>query len=454
MVFYGSHNNPKLEMRNYVTYEVKYGRTHTLRSNPFERSGYTFIGWALTEDGPVVYEENQRVKNLTDNGKLIDLYAVWQRVTIVPGATLYDKLVWLNANALSGQDYTVEVTSNESISPTTLSKSSTAFSVTLKGITELRTISLSTNGSLFTVGSGVTLILDENICLQGRANNTEPLIQVNTNGTLVMNTGSQVIGNTATSDGGGIRVEGGTFTMNGGTISGNTVSSVTGSASGGGVYITAGTTQTGGTGSGTFTMNGGTISNNTISSVTSTAHGGGVYIDSGTFTMNGGTISGNTATASVSTASGGGVYLAYGRTLVMNNGAISGNTASATASIAYGGGVYGGTEVIIAISGGAISGNTASGFTNAWGGGVYVDDSGSSVSRFTKTAGSITGYATDPATGNKAWDSSANTEMGSANGHAVYIYNSNSSYVKHKETTAGSGGNLVYNRTSSSGAWD
>ena len=96
-------------------------------------------------------------------------------------------------------------------------------------------------------------------------------------------------GNTASSTysgGGGVYVYGGTFTMSGGTISGNT-----GGNGGGGVYVS----------SGTFTMNGGEISGNTARmdvappiSGNTAGEGGGVYVYGGTFIPNGGTVSGNT----------------------------------------------------------------------------------------------------------------------------------------------------------------
>jgi hypothetical protein len=94
--------------------------------------------------------------------------------------------------------------------------------------------------------------------------------------------------------------------MNGGTITGNSSSSSY-SSGGGGVSS-----------SGTFTMNGGTISGNYSSS--SSSYGGGVS-SSGTFTMSGGTISGN-----YSSFSGGGVW-SFG-TFTMSGGTISGNSAS------------------------------------------------------------------------------------------------------------------------------
>ena len=110
--------------------------------------------------------------------------------------------------------------------------------------------------------------------------------------------------------GGGVCVSGGTFTMTGGAISGNTAHE-----NGGGVLVDVGmSTMTGGT----FTMTGGEISGNTA------ADGGGVYVFCGDFTMAGGAITGNTADY------GGGVDV--DDTFTMTGGIVSGNTAD------YGGG--------------------------------------------------------------------------------------------------------------------
>jgi hypothetical protein len=133
-------------------------------------------------------------------------------------------------------------------------------------------ISLSSNGSLFTMESGVTLTLHNNVSLLGQSH-YYPLVQVNIGGTLEMKAGSKISGNTSSSYGGGVYVADGTFIMSGGTISGNTSSS---SSYGGGVYVD----------SGTFTMSGGTISGNTSSS----SYGGGVCVNNGTFTKQSGGI--------------------------------------------------------------------------------------------------------------------------------------------------------------------
>ncbi|WP_338093852.1 InlB B-repeat-containing protein [Methanorbis furvi] len=105
-----------------------------------------------------------------------------------------------------------------------------------------------------------------------------------------------------TYSGGGVYVASGNFTMSGGTITGNTAT-----ANGGGVYVA----------SGNFTMSGGTITGNTA-----TANGGGVYVASGNFTMSGGTITDNTAKDS------GGVYVQNGGILTMNDSIISDNYGS------------------------------------------------------------------------------------------------------------------------------
>ena len=401
--------------------------------------------------------------------------------SIIPGSGLAAKLNWLQTNAVSNVDYIIEVTASESIGPTTLSYSNrTNISITLRGTGTARTVRLSSNGAMFTVDSGVTLVLDNNITLQGRSDNNDSLVRVNVGGTLVMNTGSRITGNTSSLDGGGVYV-GGTFTMNGGTISSNTASS-----GGGGVYVGGNFSMNGGTISsntasgcggvyvygGTFTMNGGTISSNTASS----GSGGGVGVYRGTFTMNSGTISSNTAFSD--NAFGGGVGVSGEGTFIMSGGTVSGNTASGN-TVSYGGGVYmgGGT---FTMSGGTISSNTAfssNTFSLSRGGGVFMDTYGNftmsggtisgntasgSVSHgggvlvlprgtFNKTGGTIYGYSSNTSNSNVVKNSSGAVQ--SNRGHAVYV---DSSPVKRRETTAGTSVNLSFNGSNDtfSGGWD
>ena len=253
-------------------------------------AGKMFDGWNTQANGNG--ESYAEGLSFTVNAN-ITLYARWINIPIdVPGATLADKLTWLESNAASYNTYIITLDYNEGIGPKTLSYSNRS-NITLRiKNTEMRTISLSTDGILFTVGSGVTLILDSNITLQGRSNNKgyrNTVVRISSGGTLIMNAGTKITGNTTstTDGGGGIFVNGGTFTMSGGEISGNTIgyqNSFSGRISGGGGVCVD---------TGTFTMNDGEIFGNTVDSYYYGYYGGGVYVYKGTFTKNGGTIYGS-----------------------------------------------------------------------------------------------------------------------------------------------------------------
>jgi hypothetical protein len=295
------------------------------------------------------------------------------------GTSLVSALAWLKDNAESNAAYTIVLGADESLGPVTLGTyynvSSSIFnnltnvSLTLKGDAAERVIQLNAPGSLFTVYSGVTLVLEQNITLQGRTDNTAPLVRIENSGAMEMEAGSKITGNTSSSYNGGGVYSSGALTMNGGEISDNTSY-----GDGGGVYS-----------SGTLTMNGGEISGNTsaYSSAYSSSYGGGVY-SYGAFTMNGGAISDNTS-SSYSSSYGGGVYSSGAFT--MNGGAISGNTSSSSSSSSYGGGVYVANGAAFNLSGGLVRSNTARS-----GSGVYV------------TAGSATSVVTFILSGGAAVD--------------------------------------------------
>ncbi|MCL1815770.1 MAG: hypothetical protein FWG27_08145 [Treponema sp.] len=249
----------------------------------------------------------------------------------------------------------------------TFTFSSDAVPITVTIIGRGKTIGLKSaeTGSLLSIAGEQTVVL-QNVNLQGHSSNNTPLVYVE--GAFTMNGGS-ISGNTA-NDGGVYVVGSGIFTMNSGIISGNTANS-----GGGGVYVHGSNT--------TFTMNGGSISGNTV---TGSNSGGGVCVMSGaTSTMNGGTISGNTSTGNVTT-SGGGVYVNTG-TFTMNSGSISGNTVTGSNS---GGGVCVMSGATSTMNGGTISGNTSTGNVTTSGGGVYVN-----TGTFTMNSGSISGNSTN-----------------------------------------------------------
>ena len=292
------------------------------------------------------------------------------------------------------------------------------------------------------------------------------------NGTFDM-TGGEISGNTAANNGGGVYQTGGTFTMSGGAVRGNTAtgdgggvyvngsgtldmggeSVVSGNVSGnyasvfdiygGGVYVDGGTFTMSGSaairgnqayrnsyGGGvyaynsTITMTGGTIGGEESDANTAT-YGGGVYQDGGTFIMSGGKITGNKTKV---TGNGGGVYQTGGTFTMNGSAAVRGNTAnikgggvytdgggtlsmSDSAVIAgnrvdrYGGGVYAYSSTIT-MTDGTIGGEESDANEAPYGGGVYLDGSSEGgYSTFTMSGGAVCG--------NKS----------TGNGGGVYMYN-------------------------------
>lgn len=57
---------------------MTYDSAKALTACAFMRTGYTFVGWATSAGGTVVYVNGQSVKNLTaTHGAVVDLYAKW-----------------------------------------------------------------------------------------------------------------------------------------------------------------------------------------------------------------------------------------------------------------------------------------------------------------------------------------------------------------------------------------
>jgi len=213
-----------------------------------------------------------------------------------PGDSLADWFAWLRFFAQSGETYNIVIGRNECISPlqAALPNNVSGFTISISGSVP-STVSLDRSGSLFTGGSNVTLVLGNNITLQGRDGNNAPLVRVHNHNTLVMNAGAKITGNTNTYhnwSGGGVLVQGGTFTMNAGTISNNSTV-----GNGGGVFVDNWST---------FNMRGGTIYGNNASS-----NGGGVLVGwEGTFNIYNGIIHGINAAASLSNTANNGAALA------------------------------------------------------------------------------------------------------------------------------------------------
>lgn len=161
--------------------------------------------------------------------------------------------------------------------------------------------------------------------------------------------------------GAGVEIQNGTFKMYGGTISDNYEENAGSNYGGGGVCAHT---------SGTFTMYGGIINNNH-----SVTDAGGVTVVGGTMNIYGGTIRDNTAKGN-----GGGIWTNINGFIISGNSVIENNTA------VNGGGVFyqGDSSSNMTISESArISGNTATGN----GGGIYFKNKGT----LTMNGGSITG---------------------------------------------------------------
>lgn len=213
------------------------------------------------------------------------------------------------------------------------------------------------NGKI-TVGSGATLTLTD--CTgTGKLQGSRSGSGVSINGGTF-----NLYGGTITGFVNGVEIgshndikTGSSFTMYGGTITSNEA----GSSAGGGVFLIS-TTNSNVTAP-SFTMHGGTISNNTAGA--SDGGGGGVYVgEKCSFTMDGGTITGNTAT----NGNGGGIYIHFNAGNVsISNATITDNKASATGNTSYGhgGGIY--SERGVTVKGVTITGNNST----FEGGGIY-----------------------------------------------------------------------------------
>jgi len=59
--------------------KITYDTTKNLTKNTFIKEGYDFVGWAISEEGNALYQDEQEISNLTsENNKIINLYAQWK----------------------------------------------------------------------------------------------------------------------------------------------------------------------------------------------------------------------------------------------------------------------------------------------------------------------------------------------------------------------------------------
>jgi len=275
------------------------------------RSDYIFSGWNTKADGSgSVFTADTRLGDYLTN---FTVYAQWLPFFFINVSSEAEWNAAVNTinSGSKGGTYTITILNDISIPGRTSSNFSPAnLTVTIKGD---KTISLSSKGSVLRISSGQNIIV-QGIRFMGMDNNNAQAVFID-GGDFTMQDNAMVYGNSSYSAGGGVCLYSGTFTMNGGQISGNSSLANGPSSSGGGVYVS----------SGTFTMNGGQISGNFClpsTSPISPSFGGGVCVNGGTFTMNGGQISGNSCSGALSY--GGGVCVGWNSFFYKTGGTIFG----------------------------------------------------------------------------------------------------------------------------------
>jgi len=326
------------------------------------------------EKQPQKQSENKTSNKSQDSTTNLTLPGLYVDGAFHSKMDLYDTVYWIAQNAQSDGNYTIVIGEDAASPSITLDCGGKKVSISLKSSGGERKVTFATRSPsiyLFTVKTGVTFILEEGVMLVGLQSASRPLVGVD-GGEFIMNGGvikDSIVDSGKLGElyfGGGVYISSGIFTMNGGTISGNS------STGGGGVYVGN---------EGAFTMNNGTISGNT---------GGGVWVHSGRFTMNDGAINGNKSTnyryldqpsKLMGGYTGGGVYV-IGGTFKMSGGIINNNYSEfggGGVCVESGSGTSGGMFEMI---NGTISGNSSPRNNS---GGVYVGKGGT----FTMNNGTI-----------------------------------------------------------------
>ena len=165
--------------------------------------------------------------------------------------------------------------------------------------------------------------------------------------------------NKALNKGGGLFVEGAQFFMNSGQVYGNECLAASASGEGGGIYLKAGASMT---------IAGGTIGGASVDKANKAYNAAGIMVFNSTLVMKDKcTVSYNQATNNA-----GGIYVKEASTFTFNKGTISNNTAST-----YGGAIYVGGCDSFSITDGEISNNTSS---TSKGGAIYLTANAKNVS--------------------------------------------------------------------------
>ena len=193
------------------------------------------------------------------------------------------------------------------------------------------------SGSVFKIENGGHLTLEDNAATKtlkyfSKNNATDPWTLLTDSSTSAYSVSGGVITGGSAQRGGGVLIEdGGTLTMNGGSIVGCAATHTSLAAWGGGVFVL----------NGQFNMTGGNIVGCTaVTQGGDVAHGGGVCISRGTFNMSGGSITDCTAAAQgADGAAWGGGICNYSNGITTLSGTAKIQNCHATGNKCYGGGI-------------------------------------------------------------------------------------------------------------------
>jgi TolB-like protein len=188
----GTHFRFRVSVINVETAAIEYQVSLNLRNDPQVTFLLTSNSQSVTSTAPVTRPSTiePATSTITGSGTASSIVG-----TIVPGNNLTEKLAWLQRSADSHNTYILELNANESISPHVFEFSGGInITVVLRGVGANRTIRLQSHGTMFTVRSNVTFILDNNITLHGHRGNTGSMVNVD-GGIFRMNTGSVITGN-------------------------------------------------------------------------------------------------------------------------------------------------------------------------------------------------------------------------------------------------------------------
>lgn len=327
------------------------------------------------ENTPAPQAENGTIEasSWDDAEQQIEALSASSTTTVELDSTASTSTITIPAGA------TVEVKMDEGSSLTRAQKNTGEFvvpsgaSLILSGSINAQGQSSFDGACFVTVEEGGSLTINAAISVDAPDSSSGTASFIDCADTLVMNAEGVVSGwktNNKSGSAAAVLVHGdaATFTMNGGSISSNAVTTGTNSVKGGAVQLLEGAS---------FTMNAGSISNNNVyagSNPSTVVQGGGIYADNATLTMADGTISNNMA------VDGGGVYLTGSSSLTMTGGSITNNVLARQHSTGHGGGIYVGSGCSLNALSANISGNHGTYFgdleaTQFQGGAIYAKGS-------------------------------------------------------------------------------